>query len=166
MINGGETRLEVSISNFVKLLQGGIWIDPIAPAQIEFGAQPAAIFPVDTVGVADAGLQTATVPHQGGLRIKKASISRSIDATNVTLACLPVAGCRLLNTANNLLPNELAEIREVTFTDDGAGTVTITGAGLHHRGHRTRAQHPVPDDRVRRRDATRLVDRDAQVLAV
>ena len=127
VINGGETRLEVSLTNFVKLLQAGLWIDPIAPAQIQFGSDPAAIFPVNTVGVADAGLQTATVPHQGGLRIKKASINRSIDATNVTLACLPLAGCRLLNTANNLLPNELAEIRGVTFTDDGSGTVTLSG---------------------------------------
>ena len=130
VINGGETRLEVSLGNFVKLLQGGIWIDPIAPAQIEYGSDPAAIFPVGSVGLADAALKTATVPHQGGLRIKKASINRSIDATNVTLACLPLAGCHLLNTANNLLPNELAEIRNFTFTDDGSGTVTFTG-GAH-----------------------------------
>ncbi len=126
VVTGGETRLEVSISNFVKLLGDGIFITPIAPTRLEYGSQPAAIFPAGT-GVADAVLQTATVPHQGGLRIEKASIGQTIDATNVTLACLPVAGCRLLNTANNLLPNELAEVRGFTFADDGQGTVTVQG---------------------------------------
>ena len=52
----------------------------------------------------------------------------TIDATNVTLACLPLAGCHVLNTANNLLPNELAELRNVTFTDNGDGTVVVDGA--------------------------------------
>ena len=33
----------------------------------------------------------------------------------------------MLNTANNLLPNELAEIRDFTFTDSGSGTVTVSG---------------------------------------
>ena len=33
----------------------------------------------------------------------------------------------MLNTANNLLPNELAEVRDFTFTDNGSGTVTVTG---------------------------------------
>ena len=127
VVNGGESRLDVSISNYVKLLQDGIWINPIAPARLEFGGNPAAIFPVGAAGVADAVLKTAAVPHQGGLRIEKASIGQTIDATNVTLACLPVAGCRVLNTANNLLPNELAEIRDFTFTDSGSGTVTVSG---------------------------------------
>ena len=75
-------------------------------------------------------LKTATVPHQGGLRIEKSSIGFALDATNVTLACLPLAGCRLLNTANNLLPNELAEVKDFTFTDDGSGTVTVQGRAL------------------------------------
>jgi len=127
--NGGETRLEVNIFNFVKLLGDGIFITPIAPARLEFGSNPAAIFPAST-GVADAVLKTATVPHQGGLHIEKSSIGMAIDATNVTLACLPLAGCRLLNTANNLLPNELAEVKDFTFTDDGAGTVTVQGRAV------------------------------------
>ena len=126
VVNGGESRLEVNISNFVKLLGDGIFITPIEPARLEFGSNPAAIFPAGT-GVADAVLKTATVPHQGGLRITKESIGQQIDATNVTLLCLPVAGCRVVNTANNLLPNELAEIRNFTFHDDGEGTVTVTG---------------------------------------
>jgi hypothetical protein len=126
---GGETRLEVNIFNFVKLLGDGIFITPIAPARLEFGANPAAIFPA-SAGVADAVLKTATVPHQGGLHIEKSSIGMAIDATNVTLACLPLAGCRLLNTANNLLPNELAEVKDFTFTDDGAGTVTVQGRAV------------------------------------
>jgi hypothetical protein len=126
---GGETRLEVNIFNFVKLLGDGIFITPIAPARLEFGSNPAAIFPAST-GVADAVLKTATVPHQGGLHIEKSSIGMAIDATNVTLACLPLAGCRLLNTANNLLPNELAEVKDFTFTDDGAGTVTVQGRAV------------------------------------
>jgi hypothetical protein len=126
---GGETRLEVNIFNFVKLLGDGIFITPIAPARLEFGSNPAAIFPAST-GVADAVLKTATVPHQGGLHIEKSSIGMAIDATNVTLACLPLAGCHLLNTANNLLPNELAEVKDFTFTDDGAGTVTVQGRAV------------------------------------
>jgi hypothetical protein len=131
VVTGGESRLEVSVVNFVKLLGDGIFITPIAPARLEFGAAPAAIFPVGSplgnLGVADAVLKTATVPHQGGLRIAKDSIGVTIDATNVTLACLPIAGCHVLNTANNLLPNELAEVRDFTFTDDGNGTVTVNG---------------------------------------
>ena len=126
VVSGGETRLEVNITNFVKLLSDGIFISPIAPARLEFGSNPAAIFPAGT-GLADAGLKTATVLHTGGLRIEKTSIGQTIDATNVTLACLPLAGCHVLNTANNLLPNELAEVRNFTFTDNGSGTVTVTG---------------------------------------
>ena len=45
---GGETRLEVNIFNFVKLLGDGIFITPIAPAQLQFGSNPAAIFPAST----------------------------------------------------------------------------------------------------------------------
>jgi hypothetical protein len=127
---GGETRLEVSIPAFIKLLGDGIFVTPIAPARLEFGATPAAIFPARNIGLFDAGLQTATVPHEGGLRLEKASIGMVIDATNVTLACVPLVGCRVLNTANNLLPNELAELQNVTFTDDGNGTATVTGRAV------------------------------------
>ena len=134
VVTGGETRLEVNITNFVKLLADGIFITPIAPARLEFGSNPAAIFPASS-GVADAVLNTATVPHQGGLHIEKASIGQAIDATNVTVACvnagtITLAGCHVLNTANNLLPNELAEIKSFAFTDTGSGTVTITGRAV------------------------------------
>ena len=134
VVKGGETRLEVNTANFVKMLSDGIFITPIAPARLEFGSNPAAIFPAGA-GVADAVLQTATVPHQGGLHMEKASIGVAIDATNVTVSCvnagtIPVAGCRVLNTANNVLPNELAEIKDFTFSDPGTGTVTITGRAV------------------------------------
>ncbi len=134
VVNGGETRLEVNISNFVKLLGDGIFITPIAPARLEFGSNPAAIFPASS-GVADAVLNTATVLHQGGLHIEKSSIGQAIDVTNVTVACvnagtIPLAGCHALNTANNVLPNELAEIRDFTFTDNNSGTVTIAGRAV------------------------------------
>ena len=48
----------------------------------------------------------------------------------MTLSCAPLLGCRALNTANNLLPNELAELHDVTFTDDGNGTATVTGRAI------------------------------------
>jgi hypothetical protein len=126
----GETRLEVSIPAFIKLLNNGIFATAIAPARLEYGAAPAAIFPARNIGLFDASLNTATVPHEGGLRIEKASIGMVIDATNVTITCLPVAGCRVLNTANNLLPNELAELRDVTISDDGNGTATVVGRAV------------------------------------
>jgi hypothetical protein len=134
VVTGGETRLDVNITNFVKLLGDGIFITPIAPARLEFGSNPAAIFPASS-GVADAVLNTATVPHQGGLHIEKSSIGQAIDATNVTVACvnagtITLAGCHVLNTANNLLPNELAEIKSFAFSDPGTGTVTITGRAV------------------------------------
>lgn len=135
VVNGGETKLEVSIANFVKLLGDGIFITPIEPARLEFGSNPAAIFPAQGIGVVDPVLRTATVPHQGGLHITKDSIGQAIDATNVTLACvnagtITLAGCHVLNTANNVLPNELAEVADFTFSDDMQGTVTITGRAL------------------------------------
>ena len=134
VVTGGETRLEVNIFNYVNLLSDGIFVTAIAPARLEFGSSPAAIFPAST-GVADAVLQTATVPHQGGLRLEKSSIGMTLDATNVTLTCvnagtISLAGCRLLNTANNLLPNELAELKDYTFTDNGSGTVTVRGRAV------------------------------------
>ena len=74
VVKDGDSSLEVNIASFMELLGDGMWMDPIAPATIEFGANPAAIFPVGSpagkLGVADAVLKTATVPHQGGLRIR------------------------------------------------------------------------------------------------
>ena len=34
---------------------------------------------------------------------------------------------QLLNTAAGVLPNELGEVKDFTFTDNGTGTVTVTG---------------------------------------
>jgi hypothetical protein len=126
----GESRIEVSIPAFLKLIQDGIFATPIAPATIQYGSSPTVILPAHNLGLFDASLSTATIPHQGGLHLEKSSINFGIDATNVTLACLPVAGCHVLNTANNLLPNELAELADVQFTDNGNGTATVTGRAL------------------------------------
>jgi hypothetical protein len=132
IVKGGESRLSVSLVNFVKLLNDGMQMTAIPPARLEFGTSPAAVLPVNTTGVADAVLETAAVPHQGGIRMSKASINQTIDATNITVSCvnagtIAVAGCRVLNTANNLLPNELAEIQEFEFDDPNGGKLTVTG---------------------------------------
>ena len=126
VVKGGDTTLYVNVPDLVRLWSDGIQITPIAPATIDLTAGTSH-FPVGT-GVADAALKTATVTHNGGLRLTKAKINQTIDATNITLACLPVVGCRILNTANNLLPNELAELRDVTWSDNGNGTVTVFGS--------------------------------------
>ena len=134
VVNGGETRMQVNVAAFVKLLGDGIFITPIEPAKLEFGSSPAAIFPVDA-GVADPVLRTTTVHHQGGLRVAKDSINFSVDVTNLTTVCanagtIALGGCRIVTTANNVLPNELAEIRDFTITDDDAGTVTLQGRAV------------------------------------
>ena len=41
-VTGDETRLEVNVANFVKILSDGIFITAIPPARLEFGAEPAA----------------------------------------------------------------------------------------------------------------------------
>ncbi len=130
VVTGGETRLEVNVANFVKLLGDGIFVTAIPPARLEYGAQPAAIFPVRNVGLIDAANSITTVPHDGGLRMEKSSIGQTIDTTNITLTCALVAGCHLLATANQVLPNEVAEVRDFTMSDDGAGTVTVTGRAV------------------------------------
>ena len=40
VVTGGETRLEVNVANFVKLLGDGIFVTAIPPARLEYGAQP------------------------------------------------------------------------------------------------------------------------------
>jgi hypothetical protein len=127
---GGESRIVVSVPAFIKLIQDGIFATPIAPATIQYGSSPTLILPTHNLGLFDASLTTATVPHQGGLHLEKSSINFGLDATNVTLACLPVAGCHVLNTADNLLPNELAELKDVQWSDNGNGTATLTGRAL------------------------------------
>jgi hypothetical protein len=130
VVKGGETRLEVNLWNFVQLLGDGIFASAIPPARIEYGAWPAAIFPIRNVGLIDAKKTIATVPHDGGLRMEKQSIGVTIDTTNITLTCAPLAGCHLLATANKVLPNEVAEVRDFTISDNGAGTVTVTGRAV------------------------------------
>lgn len=128
-VTGQETRLEVNIANFVKLLSDGIFITAIPPAQLQFGGTPAAIFPV-TGGLFDVENSLAAVTHGGGLRLEKSSINMSVDVTNITLQCTSLSGCHLLGTANQALPNEVAEIVDVTTSDDEAGTITFTGRAL------------------------------------
>jgi hypothetical protein len=130
VVTGGESRLEVGITNFIKLLADGIWASAIPPARLEFGSQPAAIFPIRNVGVFDPGLATGAVSHDGGLRLEKQSIGLTLDVTNITTTCAPLVGCRLLATANGVLPNELAELHDLTITDDGSGTIRLQGRAL------------------------------------
>jgi hypothetical protein len=126
-ITDGETRLEVNISTFVVMLNDGIFITAIDPARLEFGSNPAAIFPVRPPGAVDTENTLAAVPHDGGLRLAKDSIGMTIDTTNITIQCTSLTSCRLLATANQALPNEVAEIANPQMTDDEVGTVTITG---------------------------------------
>ena len=125
-ITGDNTRLEVSVSNFVVLLGDGIFITAIPPATLEFGSSPAAIFPV-TGGVFDVENTLSAVTHAGGLRLEKQSINTAIDVTNITLQCTGLTGCRLLGTASMAIPNEIATIVDLVVTDDEAGTITVTG---------------------------------------
>ena len=128
-VTGQETRLEVNISNFVALLSDGIFITAIPPAQLQFGSTPAAIFPV-TGGLFDVENTLAAVTHAGGLHLEKSSINTSIDVTNLIVQCTSITGCRFLGTANQALPNEVAEIVDVVTSDDEAGTITFTGRAL------------------------------------
>jgi hypothetical protein len=128
-ITGQETRLEVSVGTFVKLLGDGIFATAIPPARLEFGSQPAAIFPV-TGGAFDVENGVAAVTHGGGLRLEKQSINMTVDTTNITIQCTTLTGCRLLGTANQALPNEVAMIVDTVTTDDEAGTITFTGRAV------------------------------------
>jgi hypothetical protein len=127
VISGGESRLRVNIISFTKLAGAGLWVYEIPPARIVYGRQPAAIFPIRNVGVIDPGPPLGTVSHDGGLSMRKQSIGVTLDITNITATCAPVTGCRVLGTANAALPNEVAELHDVTITDDGSGTVTLQG---------------------------------------
>jgi hypothetical protein len=126
-ITGGETRLEVNTATFVQMLSDGIFATPIAPATLEFGAAPAAIFPVAPPGAVDPENTLSVVPHAGGLRLEKQSIGFALDTTNYIIQCTSLTSCRLLATANQALPNEVAEIANPVLTDNEEGTVTITG---------------------------------------
>ena len=69
-------------------------------------------------------------PTAGGLHLEKSSINTSIDVTNIILQCTSLTGCRLLATANQALPNEVAEVVDVVTLDDEAGTITLTGRAI------------------------------------
>jgi hypothetical protein len=126
-ITGGETRLEVNVTTFVQMLSDGIFATAIAPATLEYGGAPAAIFPVQPPGAVDTENTLAAVVHQGGLRLEKQSIGVALDNTNFTIQCTSLTSCRLLATANQALPTEVAEIVNPQMTDNEAGTITITG---------------------------------------
>lgn len=128
-ITGDETRLEVNVTNFVKLLSDGIFITAIPPARLEFGSQPAAIFPV-TGGLFDVENTLSAVTHGGGLHLEKSSIGMSVDITNIILQCTGLAGCNLLGTVSGVVPNQVAQIVDVVISDDEAGTITFTGRAL------------------------------------
>ena len=128
-ITGTETRLEVNIIGFIALLNDGILITAIPPARIEYGARPAAIFPV-TGGLYDVPNALAAITHSGGLHMEKASIGVAIDITNITLQCTGITGCRLIGTVNGAAPTEVAEVANVSVTDDEAGTITFYGRAL------------------------------------
>jgi hypothetical protein len=127
VVTGGESRMVVNIQSFIKMVGDGIWVYEVKPARIEYGQEPAAIFPIRNVGVIDPALPLGAVSHDGGLRLVKARIQQEVQVWNITATCAPVAGCRLLATANGVVPTEFAELFEPKITDDGAGTVTLTG---------------------------------------
>ncbi len=129
-VTGFETRLEVNVSNFVKILSAGIFPTAIPPARLEYGSQPAAIFPVTSGGVVDVQNSLVAVSHGGGLRLAKDSIGVTLDTTNLTVECTSLDQCRLLGTANMAAPTEVAELHDVTITDNEEGTITFTGRAL------------------------------------
>jgi hypothetical protein len=129
-VTGFETRLEVNVSNFVKILSAGIFPTAIPPARLEYGSQPAAIFPVTPGGAVDVPNALVAVSHGGGLRLAKDSIGVTLDTTNLTVECTSQTTCRLLGTASMAVPTEVAEIHDVTITDDEEGTITFTGRAL------------------------------------
>ena len=118
-VTGFETRLEVNVSNFVKILSAGIFPTAIPPARLEYGSQPAAIFPVTPGGPVDVQNSLVAVSHGGGLRLAKDSIGVTLDTTNLTVECTSLTTCRLLGTASMAVPTEVAEIHDVTITDEG-----------------------------------------------
>jgi hypothetical protein len=127
-ITGGETALRVNIHTFLKIVNAGIFATAIPPARLEFGATPTVYFPVRSGGAADVENSLVLVMHDGGLRMQKDPVT--LDTTNLTINCTSLTGCRLLGTANQVLPNEVATIESVTMTDDEAGTVRFDGIAV------------------------------------
>jgi hypothetical protein len=128
VINGGESRMAVNVLSFLKLVGDGMWVYEVKPAKITYGGKPAMTFPVRQIGLLDPAAPLGVVSHDGGLRIVKPKVGQELQVWNITATCAPVAGCRLLATANGAVPNEFAELHDVKFTDDGSGTATIEGS--------------------------------------
>ena len=91
---------------------------------------------------------SAAVTHGGGLHLEKSSINMSVDVTNLIVQCTSLTGCRLLGTANQALPNEVAEIVDVVDDRRRGRHHHLHGPGARRRSRGARAQHPVPDGRV------------------
>ncbi len=109
------------------MLSDGIFVTPIAPATLEFGGQPAAIFPVAATRRGRHREHACRSGAPGGPAAREAE--HRVRARHHQLHD-PVHGltsCRLLATANVALPTEVAEIVNPQLTDNEAGTVTITG---------------------------------------
>lgn len=127
-VTGGETALQVNIHTFLKIVNAGIFATAIPPARLEFGATPTVYFPVRSGGAADVENSLVLVLHDGGLRMQKDPVT--LDTTNLTINCTSLTGCRLLGTANQAIPNEVATIESVTMTDDEAGTISFQGIAV------------------------------------
>jgi hypothetical protein len=127
-VTGGETGLRVNISTFLKVLNAGISATAIPPARLEFGLHPTVYFPVAPGGVFDVPNTLAVVPHQGGLRLTKDALT--VDTTNITVNCTSLTGCRLLGTANQAIPNEVATIESVQITDNEIGQISFYGIAI------------------------------------
>jgi hypothetical protein len=130
VVTGGESQLEVHVLNFVKMVGAGMWVYPIEPAVIQYGAQPRAIFPIRDVGAIDPAGPLGAVSNDGGLSMRKQTIGMTLDLTNITATCAVLTGCRLIGTANQALPNEVAELHDLTITDNGTGTVVLQGRAM------------------------------------
>jgi hypothetical protein len=128
VIKGGESSMRVNVYNFVKMVGDGMWAYEVKPARIQYGQKPTMFFPIRGLGVVDPSLPLTTISHDGGLRIVKPRVGQELQVWNITATCAPAAGCRLLATANGAVPTEFAELHDPKITDDGAGTVTLTGS--------------------------------------
>jgi hypothetical protein len=128
VLTGEETALRVNIHTFLRIVNAGIQATAIPPARIEFGLNPTVYFPVRSGGAFDVPNSLAAYMHDGGLRMTKEDLT--LDTTNLTINCTSLTGCRLLGTANQALPSEVATIESVEITDDEAGTITFKGIAI------------------------------------
>ena len=128
VVTGEETALRVNVHTFLRIVNAGIQATAIPPARLQFGLNPTVFFPVRSGGAFDVPNSLAAYMHDGGLRMTKGDLT--LDTTNLTINCTSLTGCRLLGTANQALPSEVATIESVAITDDEAGTITFTGIAI------------------------------------